>query len=1141
MRLTAQDTWLLATDPENLGREARWWEAAPAQAKPAPVPGIIQEVFRDYHGVAWYWHTVIGPRNPYAGGRTLLRFGAVDYLSEVWLNGQYLGRHEGAETPFTLDATDALRPGEPNLLAVRVLNPTREPIEGIVLKETPHRNKGIPFNVGGSYNHGGIMEPVEVLTTPAAYLTDLYVQPDFATGQVAIYWTVLNTSPSVRPMTINLLVTEAGGGTPVDSVTLPQSGAPGEQVVEAHLTVPGPRPWELADPYLYRVTARLHLDNAVDVYHEASTRFGFRDFRIADGYFRLNGRRLFLRCSHTGNHFPVGMQVPHDPDFWRRDLLNVKAMGFNAIRFIAGVPTPAQLDCCDEIGLLVYEENYASWCMVDSPHYGERYARSFRGMIQRDRNHPSVVIWGLLNESGGQVFQYAVEALPFIRALDETRLVMLNSGRFDGQRQIGSFSNPGSHTWEYGLGREGPEQGTALPVALQGCGLMEGMGDVHMYPFVPHAPEVNTLLRTLGAEGQAVFLSEYGIGSAVDLMRVVKLYEQIGQGDSIDARIYRGYRDRFLADWARWRMAEALGRPEDYFRQALARMAKDRLSGLNCIRSNPHLIGYSLTGTVDQGMTGEGLCTTFRELKPGTMEAMADGLAPLRWCLFTEPLNLYRGAAMHVEAVLANEDVLEPGAYPVRFAIFDPQQKVVWERTTTVVIPDEAGDTLPLALPVLDEQVACEGPAGRYRFTATMVDGAAPAGEVVGFDVADPADLPAVSAAVTLWSDDPEVAQWLTDHGIACHPFDPSCDERCLILVSDRPAPAATAAEFVELACHVMRGSTVVILSPAAFANQDKPAGWFPWQEDIVWKALPSDLYNKDEWAKPHPVFAGLPTGMLDEYFYRDLIPFEGWEGSDTLWEAIAGANRCALHPSGYSSGLLLSRHRAGAGQLFLNTFRLREGLGLHPAADRLLLNLLDYAWATLERGEPLAALPDTYIEHLYTTVYPATRQSDWLRAMHLSEPFADSVPIAEVTLPAGIAFPRRPLNDVRCPEGFISLERLDEGRPGLVYARGEFSVPVAMACAVLVGTDGPIKVWIDDEVIGMVAEASNPAQLDAHRFAVNLSSGRHVMTVAFSRREGKAWGFALRFLRTDETLTPAEIRAGQARVPLEAATLQDA
>ena len=199
----------------------------------------------------------------------------------------------------------------------------------------------------------------------------------------------------------------------------------GDTLVETELHVAQPRLWELNEPNLYRVTARVSMSRLSlrertqsfaerkATFDEHSVRCGFRDFTFENGYFRLNGRRLFLRCSHTGNHCPVGLQLPPDPDMLRRDLLNVKVMGFNAIRFISGVATRYQLDLCDEIGLMVYEEPYAAWCLRASPKMAERFDESLFGMIRRDRNHPSVVIWGLLNEThDGPVFRHAAAALP---------------------------------------------------------------------------------------------------------------------------------------------------------------------------------------------------------------------------------------------------------------------------------------------------------------------------------------------------------------------------------------------------------------------------------------------------------------------------------------------------------------------------------------------------------------------------------------------------------------------------------------------------------------------------------------------------------------------------------------------------------
>ena len=954
--------WRLGTDPDNLGREQQWWRAPTDGAKPARVPWIIQDTFPGYHGVVWYWRDFIVPENPHAQGRYLLRFWAVDYVAEVWLSGVRVGGHEGGETPFVLDVTDAVKPRAENRLAVRVLNPTHEPIDGIVLNETPHRNKALPYGAGSDWNHGGIVDSVELLVTPAVRVEDLFARPDAETGTIRVQTNLRNAGPEPAQARLDLTVAPAAGGATADTAHIEPELAVGDTLIEAELKVDSPRRWELNDPFLYRVTARVSAEASGSA-DEQSVRCGFRDFRLADGYFRLNGRRIFLRGSHTGNCCPIGLHLPHDPDLLRRDLLNVKAMGFNAIRFIAGMPARYQLDMCDEIGLMVYDESYAGWCLAESPKMAERFDRSTAEMIRRDRNHPSVVIWGLLNETpDGPMFRHAVEALRLVRSLDDTRMVMLNSGRWDRQLAIGSLANPGSVKWECLLGDERP---AAEPSRMSSPGgYCERVGDAHAYPRVPHTRETIEFLRTLGEGTKPVFLSEYGIGSAVDLVRLARHYEQLGAEHADDAKYYRRCLDRFLADWERWDMAEAFGRPEDYFAQALAKMAGQRLLGLNAIRANPNMVGYSLTGTVDQGMTGEGLTTTFREFKPGTMDAMFDGLAPLRWCLFAEPVSIYRGATVRLEAALANEDALLPGDHPVRLEVFGPGQARVFERAATVTIPD--GEP-PFAVPVFAEDVPIDGPAGEYRFVASFGRGGGAAGGEIEFHVADPADMPAVETEVALWGEDAELATWLAEHGIRARPFAPGEQAaREVILASSAPPEPGGAEAFGELARHIARGSTAIFLSPDVFAEGEEPLAWLPLANKGTPTVIAGWLYLKDEWAKRHAIFDGLPAGGLMDYaFYREIIPDAVWSGQDPPAEAVAGAIKSSQD---YSSGLLVSVYELGAGRFILNTLLIRENLGQHPAAERLLRNMLRYAARDAER--PPAELPADFEAQLRAIGY---------------------------------------------------------------------------------------------------------------------------------------------------------------------------
>ena len=1128
--------WLLCPDPNNVGREQRWWEHAQPGAKPTPVPWIIQAVFPGYHGVAWYWRDFEAPHNPHPGGRTLLHFWAVDYKASVWLNGVLVGEHEGAESPFVFDVTEVVEPGKINRLAVRVVNPTHEPIDGLVLSEVPHRNKALPYSAGSAWNQGGIWDSVELLSCPALRIDDLFIRADPKTGRVTAQIAVFNASGAKTRAHLSVTIAAAASGKTVAAEDFERELPPGATVLHRNLTVPEPRLWQLNDPFLYRATARASVPNSRS-FDEHSVRFGFRDFRFADGYFRLNGKRLYLRCSHTGNCCPIGLEVPHDPDLLRRDLLYVKTMGFNAIRFIAGVAKRYQLDLCDEIGLLVYEEAYASWCLGDSPKMAERYDESIFSMVRRDRNHPSVVIWGLLNETpDGPVFRHAAALLPRLRQLDDTRMVMLNSGRWDlsARATLAGLQawhppdrlepcvtyNPTDRplsglgiTWAPGQmafhpGRDGeyavvrwtaPATGryriaaafasiaeratTDVHILHEGRSIFDGLinvsgagpacqwsgeievaagekvdlacgwgngnyggdttalevtitsteegawhaarefsvnrnpngpwaygsfalgpipdastfepfptsetigaedhfgslsnpgsnewedvlADTHPYQRVPHTAAILHFLRTCTGNGKPLFISEYGIGSAVDLWRVVRHYERLEATDVEDARFYRERLERFLADWERWRLAEVFGRPEDYFRACNAKMAGQRLLGLNAIRANPAVVGHSLTGTVDQAMTGEGLFTTWREFKPGTIDALADAWAPLRLCLFAEPVNFYRGAGVRLEAVLANEDALAPGRYPVRLQIFGPANALIFDRRINVEIADPKGlPEPPFATPIFADDLVMDVPTGRYRFVASFEEGAAATGGGTEFYVCDPKDMPPVDMEITLWGEDSGLSQWLSAHGIRWRAFDAASNRRDVILACGTPPPPGGGAAFSALLRRVAQGCTCVFLCPEVFRAGDDPVAWLPLSPKGTFGPIPSWLYLKDEWARQHPIFDGLPCGGLMDYtFYRELIPDEVFSGQAPPAEAVCGAIKASQD---YASGLMVAVYDFGAGRFILNSLLIRQNLGTHPAAERLLRNMLRFAGRESDR--PLSEVPaelDAWLSELAT------------------------------------------------------------------------------------------------------------------------------------------------------------------------------
>jgi hypothetical protein len=409
---------------------------------------------------------------------------------------------------------------------------------------------------------------------------------------------------------------------------------------------------------------------------------------------------------------------------------------------------------------------------------------------------------------------------------------------------------------------------------------------------------------------------------------------------------------------------------EDMLRDSQRLHARQRLLGFDLIRSNPQICGYNLTGMLDHGMTGEGLWTFFREWKPGIVDALADGWAPLRWCIFVEPLYGYVGRPVTVEAVLANEDVLPPGEYPCRFRVFGPRG-MAWERAIVLHIPAPAlGEDGPLALPALHEEITLDGPAGDYEFVALMEAGGAPAGGRLAFRLADPAPLriagpqarssdhpdpagrtgatppPTVGAPIALWGVEPHVRDWLAARGVATAEWTgPGSDPR-IVLVGDPGEDGQDERMWSRLSELMQRGRVVILASPAAVKRGEDPVGWLPLANKGRCYAFNDWLYHKECVAKAHPAFEGLQApGIMDWDYYGPIIPHELYDGQDTPDEVMAAAFAVSYPlPGGYASGVLMGRYALGAGHLILNTLHILDQVERHPAADRLLLNLLGYA-----------------------------------------------------------------------------------------------------------------------------------------------------------------------------------------------------
>lgn len=937
--------WSIDTDFLNDGKEKNYQNTPTASAIPADVPSTIQEWFPEYYGVAWYWCRFNCTLVPQESDRIFLRFGAADYKAEVWINGTYLGEYEGGETSFEFDVTDHLRLHTENLLAVRIINPCGREIDGLTITNTPNRNKRIALVSGHSINYGGLLGGVELILRKKAAITDIFVIGEIHTGKVSVKVTFLNQSKNTEKAEINLLIKEKGGtGSLVsgmsDTLELP-SGLSERDFV---LTVENPQRWELDDPNLYGICCTINTSFGIS---SESVRFGFRDFRIKDGFFYINDKRIFLKCAHTGNVSPIGIGYPKIKDFKRRDFINAKASGFNAVRCIAAMLRPEQLDFCDEIGLMVIDECYAGWMLgvdinpetptpADDPEsYLYRFDLCTENMIRQDRNHACIAAYEFLNETGdGPVFRRAVACLAKARALDPSRLIMLSSGRFDNDYTIGCAANPYEGEWKKVWGADSKSEIEGIHDI--GPSLI-GAGDVHCYPCVPHDEHTYDYLMKIGTGMRPVFLSEYGIGTCFHVIHEANMFEQHGANlELCDYKWVKKQSDDLKRDFSRFGFDRVYPYPETMLNESLRLGARQRSLGFNMIRSNPQICGFSMTGLLDHGMCGEGLWTYWRRWKPEMFDAISDGFSPLRFCLMTYPTNAYSNRPFRVKASLATEDALTPGVYPASFCIIG-ECGIVWKKDADIVIPD----SMPFAVTVFDEEITLDVPTGKYTLYANLNKGGSPTGEKLEFYITDERDIKSTNAFLYTWGVEDNVRAFLTSHGIKTAAYEGQTDAPVII---GNPADYSDENKWISLRKAMEQGQKTVYMQSRLFLDHKELAEKTGFEGNFDCVYTQDWLYHKEYVPMPHPIFEGIKPGMFDMDYIGSVFPHETIETQATPEPICSGFVTGNIWVEGaYRSSYSIAESKYGKGSVIVSMPYILENIGKNPIADLMLINTVRY------------------------------------------------------------------------------------------------------------------------------------------------------------------------------------------------------
>lgn len=355
-------------------------------------------------------------------GQTRIIFDGVNSAFHLWCNGVWIGYAQDSRLPSEFDLSAGLKPGC-NRIAVMVLRWS----DGTYLEDQD------------MWRMSGIFRDVSLLHKPETRLADVQLQTDinedFSRGELRALVKLEGQNISACEVLVQLWRGEtllAAKQQAIGSEIIDERGAYHDRTT-LHLPVEQPLLWSAEVPNLYRAVVVLQQGNAL--IEAESYDVGFRKVEITGGLLKLNGKPLLLRGTNRHEHHPVNGQVMEE-ETMRRDILLMKQNNFNAVRCSHYPNHPLWYRLCDFYGLYVVDEaNIETHGMVpmnrlsDDPTWLPAMVERVTRMVQRDRNHPSIIIWSLGNESGHGSNHDALYR--WIKSNDPTRPVQYEGGGAD--------------------------------------------------------------------------------------------------------------------------------------------------------------------------------------------------------------------------------------------------------------------------------------------------------------------------------------------------------------------------------------------------------------------------------------------------------------------------------------------------------------------------------------------------------------------------------------------------------------------------------------------------------------------------------------------------------------------------------------
>mgnify|MGYP001417891891 CR=1 FL=1 len=382
--LNLNGSWSFRFDPDDRGRDESWYAPELPEFESSiivpfswasPLSGIGENV----KGIGWYRRAVNW--NPEGNGkRIFLRFGAVDYHCDVWVNGNHAGTHSGCYGAFEFDVTDLWRRDAANTIAVRA------------------EDFDVNHQARGKQGYGeirGIWQPVWLEARPQNYVRNAKFRTGMD-GRIDIEVKIM--AHQAGAATLSFLFAE-GEITHRIELDLQE----GENVAQTSFVIAEPRLWSPESPYLYEGEIRLASAGGEDVIQTyfgireiGTARFGGRNYR----WITLNGKPVYLNGTLDQSYHAAGYFTYPSDESMRDEIYLMKRLGLNFVRIHIKPEEPRKLYWADKLGILVMEDMPCFWGEPDE-RARSAYESEVREVIERDYNHPSIISWVMFNETWG--------------------------------------------------------------------------------------------------------------------------------------------------------------------------------------------------------------------------------------------------------------------------------------------------------------------------------------------------------------------------------------------------------------------------------------------------------------------------------------------------------------------------------------------------------------------------------------------------------------------------------------------------------------------------------------------------------------------------------------------------------------------